>query len=241
MTGDKIQNRRRPRRRYRVVRRRWFNPFPDPRTASPEGVVAVGGNFWPQTLLAAYSRGIFPWPSEDISLIWFSPDPRMILPPSEVHISRSLRRTLNRGDLRVSFDQAFEQVIDACSREQGRGESGTWIEPELRQGFCELHRWGFAHSVEVWRGDTLVGGLYGLSLGAMFCGESMFHTENDASKVAFVALAQKLAAWDYLFLDCQVHSPHLAALGAREIPREEFLRLLDEALQRPTRLGPWSG
>ena len=237
MTGDEIQNRRR--RRYRVVRR-WLNPFPDPRTDDPDGVVAIGGNFSPEILLAAYSRGIFPWPSEEIKLIWFSPDPRMILRPHEVHISRSLRRTLNRGDLRVSFDEAFDQVIEACSREQGRGETGTWIDPELKQSFGVLHRQGLAHSVEVWRGDTLVGGLYGLSLGAMFCGESMFHTENDASKVAFVCLAQKLAAWDYLFLDCQVHSPHLAALGAREIPREDFLRLLSEALARPTRLGPWA-
>lgn len=230
--------------RRRKAKPRWvppliFDTFPDPRTADETGLVGLGGNFGPEMLLDAYSRGIFPWPSEEIDLIWFSPDPRMLLPPAEVHVSRSLAKTLRRGELRVTFDQAFDQVIAACGTAQGRADGGTWIVTELEESFRELHRRGLAHSVEVWRGDNLVGGLYGLSLGAMFCGESMFHREGDASKVAFVALARQLAEWDFLFLDCQVHSPHLESLGAREVPREDFLALLAEALKKPTRQGSW--
>lgn len=233
------------RRRRRPVLPRWAPPiildrFPDPREADETGLVGLGGNFGPEMLLDAYSQGIFPWPSEEIDLIWFSPDPRMLLPPRELHVSRSLARTLRRGELRVTFDEAFEQVIEACGTAQGRAEGGTWIVTELQDSFRELHRRGLAHSVEVWRGDQLVGGLYGLSLGAMFCGESMFHRENDASKVAFVALARKLAEWDFLFLDCQVHSEHLANLGAYEWSREDFLAELAKALERPTRQGSWS-
>lgn len=233
------------RRRRQKILLRWAPPiitgeFPDPREADDTGLVGLGGNFGPEMLLAAYAKGIFPWPSEEIDLIWFSPDPRMLLRPREVHISRSLSRTLRRGGLRVTFDEAFEQVIEACGTAQNRAEGGTWIVAELQESFRELHRRGLAHSVEVWRGDQLAGGLYGLSLGAMFCGESMFHRENDASKVAFVALAQKLADWDFLFLDCQVYSEHLANLGAREWPREDFLAELAKALERPTRQGNWS-
>ena len=245
MTGEEMRKprtirlRRPPRRQPTGAPPIVRADFPDPRLADADGLVAIGGNYRPEMLLAAYSKGIFPWPNDEFTRIWFSPDPRMVLRPRELHKSRSLERTLRRGELRVSFDQAFGAVIAACSGTQGRQDEGTWIVPELVQSFCELHRQGFAHSVEVWRGDKLVGGLYGLSLGAMFCGESMFHLENDASKVAFVALAEKLAEWDYLFLDCQVHSEHLARLGAREWPRETFLAELEKALERPTRVGNW--
>lgn len=242
------QSKQKKKRRFRVLRGTlgagWLLPiigehFPDPRDADAEGLIGLGGNFGPEMLLEAYGKGIFPWPSDEIDKIWFSPDPRMVLRPNEVHVSRSLRRTLNRGELKVTFDQAFGQVIEACGKAQGRADAGTWIVEELQESFRELHRRGLAHSVEVWRGVQLVGGLYGLSLGAMFCGESMFHTEDDASKVAFVALARKIAEWDFLFLDCQVHSDHLARLGAREWPREQFLQELEKALEIPTRQGNW--
>lgn len=239
-----------PRRLLRLRRRTrpilsWAPPlirdeFPDPREADPTGLVGLGGNFSPPMLLKAYSKGIFPWPSEEIDLIWFSPDPRMVLRPQEVHKSRNMLRKLRRGGLKVTFDQAFEKVIEACGQVQGRDQGGTWIVAELQESFRELHRQGLAHSVEVWREEKLVGGLYGLSLGAMFCGESMFHLEDEASRIAFVALAEKLAEWDFLFLDCQVHSEHLARLGAREWPRDEFLAELEKALSRPTRQGSWS-
>lgn len=234
-----------PRRaRIRPRPRGWrpaliFDRFPDPRLADAEGLVGLGGDFSPEMLVEAYSKGIFPWPSDEIDRVWFSPDPRMVLRPREVHVSRSLQRTLNSGRLELSFDRAFGQVIEACSRAQGRAEAGTWIVDELRTSFLELHRRGLAHSVEVWRGSELVGGLYGLSLGAMFCGESMFHTADDASKLAFVGLARQLAAWDFLFLDCQVYSEHLARLGAREWPRDTFLNELEKALARPTLVGDW--
>lgn len=248
MAGEEKEQKK-PRRLLRVRRQakpilRWAPPlirddFPDPRQADASGLVGLGGNFSPPMLLKAYAKGIFPWPSEEIDLIWFSPDPRMLLRPQEVHKSRNLRRKLRRGELTVTFDQAFEAVIVACGEVQGREKGGTWIVEELQESFRELHRQGLAHSVEVWREDKLVGGLYGLSLGAMFCGESMFHLEDEASKIAFVALAEKLAEWDFLFLDCQVYSEHLARLGAREWPREEFLTELAKALERPTRQGSW--
>lgn len=243
-TGAKPRRRLRLRRRTRPILS-WAPPlirdeFPDPREADADGLVGLGGNFSPEMLLKAYAKGIFPWPSEEIDLIWFSPDPRMLLRPNEVHKSRNLRRKLRRGELKVTFDQAFDQVIEACGRVQGRDKGGTWIVTELQQSFRDLHRQGLAHSVEVWREDKLVGGLYGLSLGAMFCGESMFHLEDEASRIAFVALAEKLAEWDFLFLDCQVHSEHLARLGAREWPREDFLAELARALELPTRRGRWS-
>lgn len=216
--------------------------FPDPRDAADEyGLVAIGGDFRPSVLLAAYRSGIFPWPSEELPYAWFCPDPRLILRPRSMRINRSLRKSLRRGAYRVTFDRAFERVIEACATAPRPEEAGTWIMPELRQGFEDLHRYGYAHSVEVWSRDSLVGGLYGLSLGGMFCGESMFHTEPNASKAALVALTERLAEWDFRFIDCQVHTEHLASLGAHEMSREAFLEELDRALEVPTRRGSWDG
>lgn len=222
--------------------------FPDPRTADPYGLVAIGGDYRPRTLLAAYRAGIFPWPAEDLPYAWYSPDPRFVLPPAEIHVGRSLRKAIRRRGYRITFDRAFGRVIQACANIPRRPEddgvedaaSGTWIVPELLRGFEALHRRGYAHSVEAWRGDRLVGGLYGLAIGDVFCGESMFAREPDASKTAFVALAERLEAWDFRLIDCQIRTEHLARFGARDWPRERFLEQLARALQQPTRFGPWT-
>lgn len=213
--------------------------LPDPGTADEHGLVALGGDFSVPVLLAAYARGIFPWPSEELPRAWFSPDPRMLLRPRDFHLGRRLARKRRAGPFHVTCDRAFPEVIAACAATRDRASLGTWIVDELRQGFLELHALGLAHSVETWHGERLVGGLYGLSLGAMFCGESMFHLEADASKIALAALAERLEAWDFHFIDCQVYSEHLASLGAREVPRAIFLAALGAALAKPTRLGPW--
>ena len=217
--------------------------FPDPRAAEPEGLVAVGGDFQADFLLAAYVQGIFPWPMEDLPDGWFCPDPRTVLVPGTTHVSRSLRRTLNSGRFRTTFDMAFDQVVAACASQDRPGQPGTWITDELVQGFRDLHEAGFAHSCETWieteQGDELVGGIYGLSLGTMFCGESMFYRESDASKVALYALMTRLEAWDFAFLDCQITTPHLDRMGAVEWTRDEFLDAVAEAVAQPTRLGSW--
>lgn len=214
--------------------------FPDPRRAPAHGLVATGGNYHPAILLQAYRQGIFPWPSEEADHAWFSPDPRMVLEPANLQVSRSLRKTMRQGRFRVTFDEAFDRVIAACADAPRPGQGGTWISPELRAGFRALHRQGFAHSVEVWAGEELAGGLYGISLGSVFCGESMFHHRRDASKVAFVRLVRALEAWDFRLLDCQLHTPHLARFGARTWRRERFLDVLDQAVRQPTRRGSWS-
>lgn len=214
--------------------------FPNPREADDYGLVAIGGDYRPEMLLAAYANGIFPWPSDELPFSWFSPDPRLILRPMDFHTSRSLRKTLKSRRFTTTFDQDFEAVIDGCAAAPRAGDVGTWIVDELRRGFLELHQLGFAHSVEVWDGDRLAGGLYGLSLGAMFCGESMFHRESNASKVALWALCRQTAEWGFELIDCQVHTDHLESLGAMECSRHEFLDALDFALQAPTRQGSWS-
>ena len=214
--------------------------FPNPRLADEYGLVAVGGDFSPELLLAAYANGIFPWPSDELPYSWFSPDPRMLLRPMDFHVSRSLRKTLKKRRFNVTFDTAFEQVVDGCAKAPRAGDVGTWIVDELRQGFLDLHALGFAHSVEVWQEEELVGGLYGLSLGAMFCGESMFHRQADASKVALWALCHKVAPWGFEIIDCQVHTDHLESLGASEWPRDDYLDLLEELLSAPTIQGPWT-
>ncbi len=215
--------------------------FPDPREAPDHGLVAVGGGYHPRVLIAAYASGIFPWPHPGMPHAWFSPNPRMVLRPRDLHVSRSLRKTIRKGRFRVTWDTCFERVIDGCAAAYRPGQGGTWISDELRRGFLELHRLGIAHSVETWRRERLVGGLYGISLGAMFGGESMFFTERDASKVAFVALVERLRDWGFRFLDCQIHTEHLEAFGAREWPRDRFLDELARALEEPTRRGKWTG
>lgn len=218
--------------------------FPDPRLAADHGLVAIGGDYRPERLIAAYAQGIFPWPSPELPFAWFSPDPRLVLAPHDLHISRSLRRLLARGAFEIRFDSAFDQVVEACAAQRrpgapGGGDEGTWITDELIEAFGALHRRGIAHSVEAWHDDRLVGGLYGLSLGRMFCGESMFYRRTGASKVALAVLARRLASWRFAMLDCQVHSEHLVGFGARLWRRDRFLDTLENALRLPTRLGPW--
>jgi leucyl/phenylalanyl-tRNA---protein transferase len=214
--------------------------FPPPEGATPEGIVAVGGDVRAERLILAYASGIFPWPVEGYPLLWFSPDPRFALRPEEVHVGRTLRKQLRKSELRISLDEAFTEVIDACAHQPRSGQDGTWITDELRHGYVRLHQLGFAHSVEAWRDDELVGGLYGVSLGGAFFGESMFSRRSGASKVAFVTLCASLVRWGFDFVDCQVHTPHLQSLGATEWRRADFLAALAVALQKPTRRGPWT-
>lgn len=215
--------------------------FPHPHEAEADGLLAVGGDLSPQRLLTAYACGIFPWPHGDAwPLLWFSPDPRMVLVPDALHVSRSLRKTLNRGAFDVRFDTAFDQVIRACAATARPGQQGTWITAEMIEAYQVLHALGFAHSAETWLDGELVGGLYGIALGAAFFGESMFTHRSDASKVAFVRLVQQIQAWGFHFVDCQMQTPHLSRFGAAPWPRDAFLRALDAALQIPTRRGNWA-
>lgn len=215
-------------------------PHPDTALREPNGLLAIGGELTSTWLLAAYRNGIFPWFDDDRGpVLWWSPDPRAVLFPAEVRVSRRLARTLRNGPFQVTVDRAFTQVIKGCAAPRDYA-SGTWITTRMRTAYQRLHRAGFAHSCEVWRDDELVGGLYGVSLGGMFFGESMFFRERDASKVALVSLMRLIEGWGFTLLDCQVMNPHLASLGAREIPRAEFLDLLAISQQTPTRQGPWS-
>jgi leucyl/phenylalanyl-tRNA--protein transferase len=214
--------------------------FPDPALAEPDGLLAVGGDLAPERLLAAYTQGIFPWYDDRSPILWWSPDPRLVLAPRELHVSRSLARTLRRGTYRVSADTAFEAVIRRCAEKGRPGQRGTWITPEMIDAYCELHRLGFAHSFEAWDGDTLAGGLYGVSLGSVFFGESMFADARDASKVAFARGVAWLASLGFGLVDCQVRTEHLVSLGARDIPRPEFLDRVAAALEAPTRRGRWA-
>lgn len=205
--------------------------FPDPTGADAEGLVAHGGDLEPSTLLAAYRMGIFPWPYDTEELLWWSPDPRAVLPLDGLHVSRSLARTLRQGRFRVTLNAAFDAVIDGCA---ARDE--TWITPAIREAYVRLHELGWAHSVEVWGPDgALAGGLYGVAVGGLFAAESMFHRARDASKVALVALVQHARRVGTTLLDIQVPSPHLATLGARTIPRHDYLAVLPAALARPVR------
>jgi leucyl/phenylalanyl-tRNA--protein transferase len=197
----------------------------------------VGGDLRPERLLLAYAMGIFPWEGEPLH--WHSPDPRMVLLADELVVSRNLRKAMRRRPFTLSLDTAFTEVMVACATVSRPGQHGTWITPGMVESYSELHRRGVAHSAEAWNGGALVGGLYGLSLGAAFFGESMFALETDASKVAFVALVEQLRRWGILLVDCQVYTPHLASFGAREWPRRDFLAALRAALDRPTRLAPW--
>ena len=214
--------------------------FPPPQLANEDGVVAVGGDVTPERLLVAYESGIFPWPDEGLPLLWFSPDPRFVLDLETVHVGRSLRKRLRKAPYRITFDEAFTEVIDHCAHVPRPGQSGTWITTDMRQGYVRLHQLGYAHSVEAWNDEgKLVGGLYGVSLGRAFFGESMFARAPDASKIAFATLCAQLRAWDYRFVDCQVHTAHLERFGATDWPRRRFLEALDEALVPSTRKGRW--
>lgn len=213
--------------------------FPPPHLATEEGLLAVGGDLSPERLATAYAMGIFPWYSEGEPLLWWSPDPRLVLFPGELHVSRRLERTLRHGPFRVTLDEAFDRVIGRCAAIYRPDQDGTWITDEMQAAYIRLHEMGLAHSVECWRGAALAGGLYGVSLGACFFGESMFTDVTDASKVAFATLVRQLQAWNFAIIDCQMTTPHLLSLGAREIPREVFLGILDQALEAPTRQEKW--
>ena len=208
--------------------------------ASPLGIVAVNGNLSPGVLLSAYRQGIFPWYDDESPILWWSPDPRFILTPDRLHIPKSLRRDLRKENFSVTVDQAFPDVIRECARVPRPEQEGTWIVPEMQQAYNRLHNLGFAHSVEVWQDEELVGGLYGVSLGSAFFGESMFSLVSNASKAAFVLFMLALDEQGFGLMDCQVYTEHLSQFGAYEVPRSEFLKLLHEKLAAPTKRGSWS-
>lgn len=215
------------------------NPFPPPEMASPEGIVAVGADPDPDLLKIAYQQGIFPWPHHGLPLLWFSPDPRFVLLPERAHLHRSLKKAMKRNLYRVTADTAFRAVIEDCSSAARPGQAGTWITRAMREGYTALHEEGFAHSIEAWDGDELVGGLYGVSFGRVFYGESMFARAPDASKLAFATLLGHLVSWGFTLVDCQTYTDHLARFGAEEWPRTRFLDELQRALEGPTKEGPW--
>lgn len=213
--------------------------FPDLAKTSPEGLLAYGGDLSGERLLSAYAQGIFPW-YEVPPILWYSPDPRAWLLLGDLRVNRSLAKTLRRGRYEVRFDTDFRRVIEACASVPRPGQSGTWIGPDMIEAYCELHRLGFAHSVESWFEDQLVGGIYGISLGGAFFGESMFSLRPDASKVAFVSLVRRIESWGFHFLDCQQYTEHTASLGAVVVSRDEFMLGLSRALEKPTRCGVWT-
>jgi leucyl/phenylalanyl-tRNA---protein transferase len=219
------------------IRLHWLDPrnprqpFPPPQLAmrDPNGLLAIGGDLSVARLINAYSQGIFPWYNPDEPILWWCPDPRAVLAPADFHVSRSLARRLRKPDYAVTLDRAFARVLEACSAPRARGR-GTWLGAEMKHAYQTLHERGHAHSVEVWRHGTLIGGLYGVSLGRVFYGESMFSQATDGSKIAMHHLCRQLAAWDFALMDCQISSAHLATLGASEVPRERFLAILREAV-----------
>lgn len=201
--------------------------FPAVETASPEGILALGGDLSPERLLLAYQNGIFPWFEAGEPILWWSPNPRMVLFLNELKVSKSMRNILNRALFKVTFNQDFRAVISNCQQVKRDGQNGTWITNEMIEAYCKMHELGVAKSVEVWKDDKLVGGLYGIDLGHVFCGESMFSLVSNASKVAFISLVNQLKQDNYKLLDCQVYNEHLESLGCREIPREQFVRVLN--------------
>jgi len=212
--------------------------FPPPGLAEPDGLLAMGGDLCVERLMLAYKMGIFPWYSQGSPILWWSLDPRLVLFPGELKVSRSLRQTMSKGAFRVTFDHAFETVINSCAEAPRVGQEGTWITPEMKAAYIRLHRAGHAHSVESWHGEMLAGGLYGVSLGKVFFGESMFSCVADASKVALVHLVERLRKNGYSLIDCQQSTEHLMSFGAREVPRKEFLKLLEAAVENPD---AWEG
>jgi leucyl/phenylalanyl-tRNA--protein transferase len=215
--------------------------FPPPGHAEPSGLLAVGGDLEPARLLAAYASGIFPWYSDDEPILWFSPDPRAVIVPGALTLSRGVRRTLRGAErLRLTMDTAFGDVIRGCAAAPRPGQDGTWITPDMIEAYARLHELGFAHSVEAWDEERLVGGLYGVSLGRYFAAESMFRKVSGASLAALVALAKQLHGWKFELIDCQMFTPHVGRLGAELWPRTRFLARLEAALSGPTRRGRWS-
>ena len=204
----------------------------------PNGLLAVGGCLSSTRLINAYRHGIFPWYNQEEPILWWSPDPRLVLFPEQLIVSQSLRKTLKKQKFTVTIDRAFKQVISACAQPR-KVESNTWITNDIEHAYIELHRLGIAHSAETWLDDALVGGLSGVAIGQVFFGESMFHTATDASKVAFATLVEKLKNWDYHLIDCQVHSSHLANLGAVNINRKKFNSLINQYCEQPAETYAW--
>lgn len=217
-------------------------PFPPVESAlrEPDGLLAIGGDLSPERLLSAYRHGIFPWYADGQPILWWSPDPRVVFRTDDVHLSSRLRRTLRRCPWTVRADTAFVDVVDACASVPRAGQDGTWITGQMRSAYAELHRLGHAHSVEVWSGPRLVGGLYGVAIGKMFFGESMFSAESGGSKVALAALAARLRSWGWPLIDAQVENPHLMRLGAQRLPRRDFTERLAALTPRPGLEGPWT-
>jgi leucyl/phenylalanyl-tRNA---protein transferase len=216
----------------------WLAPdsysFPNPADAldDPDGLLAAGGDLTPERILCAYRLGIFPWFNPGDPILWWSPNPRTVIFPHQLHISKSLRKSLRQAIYKITFDRAFPQVMRACAAPRSYAD-GTWINEDIIAGYSELHQRGYAHSVEVWRDDELVGGLYGMALGKVFFGESMFSRADNASKIGFAHLVQLLTSWDFQLIDCQVANDHLFSLGAVEIPRAEFQQLLVNFVHAP--------
>ena len=213
--------------------------FPDHDEADEHGIIAVGGDLRAERLLLAYYSGIFPWPHQNMPLLWFSPDPRFVLKPTEIKINRSLTKALRQSTLRVNADTNFLAVMKACQIANRRDQNGTWISDDMIDGYLALHHMGFAHSIEAYEHDELVGGLYGVNIGSIFFGESMFFKASNASKVAFACLVAHLQSWQFSLIDCQSHTEHLEKLGAVPISRDLFLAELALSHHYPTKQGPW--
>ncbi|SHJ47899.1 leucyl/phenylalanyl-tRNA--protein transferase [Arenibacter nanhaiticus] len=208
---------------YLLTDRLQFPPVDD---ADEDGLLAVGGDLSPERLLLAYQNGIFPWFNEDEVILWWSPDPRMVLFPDEIKISKSMKQVINSGKFKITWNTRFKEVLDQCASIPRAGQGGTWITENMKAAYCLLHQKGIAKSIEVWENNSLVGGLYGIDLGEVFCGESMFSKSSNASKIALIYLAQELQQKNYKLIDCQVYTAHLESLGAKEISREEFIAIL---------------
>jgi len=214
--------------------------FPNPELAEPSGLLAVGGNLNPDRIVLAYHNGIFPWYNEGEPILWWSPNPRMVLYPNRLKISKSMKQVINSGLFEISFDSAFEQVINACKSNPRRMDGETWITGEMIQAYCRLYEKGIAHSVEVWREKRLVGGLYGLAIGNVFSGESMFSIESNASKYGFISMVKNMVGHGFDLVDCQIYTDHLASMGAEEIQREEYLKHLKKNQVGQSPQGNWT-
>lgn len=215
--------------------------FPPPYLAREDGLLAIGGDLSVERLLLAYGQGIFPWYTEEDPILWWAPDPRLVLEPEKFHLAKRLARVIRQGRFHVTFDTAFEQVIRACAVPRAGKEQGTWLVPEMIEAYIRLHEAGYAHSVECWQGETLAGGLYGVALGGVFFGESMFARVSDSSKVAMAHLVKLLRQWQFALIDCQMTTSHLLSLGAREMPGYEFYSRLEKYVPLPGRPGSWTG
>ena len=214
--------------------------FPDSKWASEEGVIAIGGDLSIERLLEAYEHGIFPWYNEGSEILWWTPNPRFVLFSEELYVSKSMRKVMKSGQFKVTFDTAFEHVIRNCKTSNRDGQSGTWITDEMETAYCKLHHTGYAHSVEVWENNVIVSGLYGVSIGKVFFGESMFTNVSNGSKFGFISLVNALKEKGFKLIDSQDYTAHLESLGAREIPREAFENILKEELQNKSHVGKWT-